>query len=74
MVLAEYTFIINVASKELDAAFDIRPKASITVERVPAFKEEGMAQGSYNGPAMDGSKGGVFLPMSERFLNTRNMA
>ncbi len=60
MLLAEYTRIINVASKNLDAAFDIRPKAEITVERVPAFKEAGMAQGSYTMPAMDGSKGGVF--------------
>ena len=68
MVLAEYTRIINQASNELDAAFDIRPKASITVERVPAFKEAGMAQGSYNGPAMDGSKGGVF------FANVRTVS
>ena len=60
-VLAEYARIINVASKELDAAFDIRPKASLTVERTPAFKEAGEARGRYNLPAMDGSKGGVFV-------------
>ena len=74
MVLAEYTRIIDVASKNLDAAFDIRPKATITVERVPTFKEAGMAKGSYTNPALDGSKGGMFLPMSERFPNTRSMA
>lgn len=60
-VLAEYARIINVASNELDAAFDIRPKATISVERTPAFKEAGEARGRYNLPAMDGSKGGVFV-------------
>ncbi|GAB4038911.1 DUF885 domain-containing protein [Spirosoma jeollabukense] len=68
MVLAEYARIINVAGKELDAAFDIRPRAAITVERVPAFKEAGMAIGSYNLPAMDGSKGGIF------FANVRKVS
>jgi uncharacterized protein (DUF885 family) len=68
LVLAEYTRIINVASKNLDVAFDMRPKADLVVERVPAFKEAGMAKGSYIGPALDGSKGGVF------FANVRKVS
>ena len=68
MVLAEYQRIIDVANKELNMAFDIRPKASLTVERLPEFKEAGEAKGSYTSPAMDGSKGGVF------FINLRKVS
>lgn len=68
MVLAEYQRIIEVANKELNLAFDIRPKASLTVERLPEFKEVGEAKGSYFSPAMDGSKGGVF------FINLRKVS
>lgn len=68
MVLAGYQRIIDEAEKALDLAFDIRPKASITVERVPEFKEIGMAKGSCSRPAMDGSKGGVF------WANLRNVS
>ncbi len=68
MVLAEYQRIIDVANEESDLAFDIRPKASLTVERLPEFKEAGEAKGSYFSPAMDGSKGGVF------FINLRKVS
>ncbi|HOY12496.1 MAG TPA: DUF885 domain-containing protein [Saprospiraceae bacterium] len=60
MLLAEYKRIIDEANAKLDKAFDIRPKASISVERVPEFQEKGEAKGRYTLPAMDGSRGGVF--------------
>lgn len=61
MVLAEYQRILDEANNSLDPAFDIRPKASITVERVPKFAESGAAKGQCLPPAMDGSKGSVFM-------------
>lgn len=61
MVLAEYQRIIDEANKGLDPAFDIRPKASLTVERVPEFAETGAPKGRCIPPSMDGSKGGVFV-------------
>lgn len=60
MVLDEYDRILVEISEGLDAAFDVRPKAGIEVKRVPEFKEEGTPGAYYNGPAMDGSQGGVF--------------
>lgn len=47
MLLAEYKRIIDEANAKLDKAFDIRPKASISVERVPEFQEKGEAKGRY---------------------------
>lgn len=61
MVLADYQRIIDEANKKLDMAFDIRPKASLTVERVPEFAETNAPKGRCISPAMDGSKGGVFV-------------
>lgn len=61
MVLAEYQRIIDEANKDLDPAFDMRPKASLRVERVPEFAETGAAKGRSIAPSMDGSKGGVFV-------------
>ncbi|MEO6348690.1 MAG: DUF885 domain-containing protein [Aquaticitalea sp.] len=60
MVLAEYNRVLTEASANLDNAFNIRPKAKLEVQRVPGFKEAGQAGAYYNGPAMDGSRGGVF--------------
>jgi len=60
MVLAEYDRILAEINANLDEAFDVRPKAELEVKRVPEFKEEGSAGAYYNGPAMDGSRGGVF--------------
>ncbi len=67
MVLDEYDRILAEISAGLDDAFDIRPKASLEVKRVPKFKEEGSAGAYYNRPAMDGSRGGVF------YANLRNV-
>lgn len=59
-VIAEYNRILDEISAGLDDVFDIRPKAALEVKRVPEFKEEGSAGAYYEGPAMDGSKGGTF--------------
>lgn len=59
-VLEEYNTILDEINKGLDNAFDIRPKASLEVKRVPEFKQEGSAGAYYEQPAMDGSKGGIF--------------
>lgn len=67
MVIEEYNHILSEISAGLDDAFDIRPKAGLEVKRVPAFKEEGSPGAYYNGPPMDGSRGGIF------FANLRNV-
>jgi len=67
MVLEEYDRILAEINAGLDDAFDVRPKAGLEVKRVPEFKEEGSAGAYYNGPAMDGSRGGTF------YANLRNV-
>jgi uncharacterized protein (DUF885 family) len=67
MVLDEYNDILAEISAGLDDAFDVRPKAALEVKRVPQFKEEGSPSAYYNGPAMDGSRGGTF------YTNLRNV-
>lgn len=67
MILDEYNHILAEISAGLDDAFDVRPKAGLEVKRVPEFKEGGSASAYYNGPAMDGSRGGTF------YANLRNV-
>jgi len=59
-VLARYNEILDEVNKGLDSAFDIRPKASLEVKRIPEFKQEGSAGAYYEGPPMDGSRDGIF--------------
>ena len=59
-VIERYNEILDEISNGLGAAFDIRPKATLEVKRVPEFKEEGSAGAYYTQPAMDGSRGGIF--------------
>jgi uncharacterized protein (DUF885 family) len=59
-ILADYQQIIDEISGGLDEVFDIQPSAGVEVRRVPAFKEKTSAGAYYNGPAMDGSRPGVF--------------
>ena len=66
MILKDYDSKLSEISKGLDDAFSIKPKAGLEVKRVPKFKEEGTAFAYYDGPAMDGSRGGVF------YANLRN--
>ena len=60
MILAEYDRILAEISGGLAHAFNITPKAGLEVKRTPKFKEEGVVAAYYEGPAMDGSRGGVF--------------
>ena len=59
-IIGGYNNILDEISDGLDNAFDIRPKASMEVKRVPEFKEEGSAGAYYTQPPMDGSRGGIF--------------
>lgn len=60
MILADYKSIIDDISQNMSKAFNIMPKAGLEVKRVPELKEAGTAGAYYEGPAMDGSRGGVF--------------
>lgn len=68
MILEKYKQIIEEASQKVNIAFAVRPKAGITVEAVPAFQQATAPMGKYDAPALDGSKGGVFV------TNMRNTA
>ncbi|MEO2084243.1 MAG: DUF885 domain-containing protein, partial [Marinoscillum sp.] len=59
-IIEGYNNILDEINDGLDNAFDIRPKASMEVKRVPEFKEEGSAGAYYERPPMDGSRGGIF--------------
>ena len=59
-ILADYKTILDEISAGLDDWFNIRPKATLEVERVPEFKEKSSAGAYYNQPAMDGSRPGIF--------------
>jgi len=59
-ILRDYQRIIDEISAGLDRYFDLKPKASVRVERVPLFMEKTAALAYYEAPAMDGSRPGVF--------------
>ena len=59
-IIEGYNNILNEINDGLDEAFDIRPKASMEVKRVPEFKEEGSARAYYEQSTVDGSRGGIF--------------
>ncbi len=57
--LKDYQAIIDDMRSRLPDMFSLMPKASVRVERVPAFKEKTM--GTYYEPSkLDGSSGGIF--------------
>jgi uncharacterized protein (DUF885 family) len=59
-ILADYRAIVSDAEARLPDLFGRLPEAKLTVERVPAFKEEGSAGAYYNGPSFDGTRPGTF--------------
>ncbi len=59
-ILLDYQKIIDEVSTGLGQYFSVQPTASVKVERIPAFKEKTAPGAYYNGPAMDGSRPGVF--------------
>lgn len=60
-ILADYKTILADIETRLVPAFNIRPKAPMDVQRVPEFAEKTSPGAYYNGPAMDGSRPGVFF-------------
>jgi uncharacterized protein (DUF885 family) len=67
-ILAEYRAILAEADSGLGPMFDVRPKTTLKVERVPVFKEGTTAGAYYQAGAVDGSRPGVF------YANLRNLA
>lgn len=59
-ILKDYQTIIDEIDAKVDTLVTTRPKAKVIVERVPAISEKTSAFAYYNGPALDGSKPGVF--------------
>lgn len=66
-ILDDFTKIVADANAGLDAAFNLRPKASVEVVRVPEFKEANATAAYYDSPAFDGSRPGRF------YVNLRNV-
>ena len=60
MILADYRSILDDSDRRVAALFDVRPKAALSVERVPPFKEGGSAGAYYNGGSLDGKRPGTF--------------
>jgi uncharacterized protein (DUF885 family) len=65
--LAEYTRLIDTANEQCKQLFLTMPKAKCEVRRVEQFKETTSSGAYYQGPAMDGTRPGVF------FANLRDM-
>lgn len=59
-ILKDYTTIIDEISAGLDPYFGIKPKAKVSVERVPIFTEKTAPFAYYNAAPLDASKPGVF--------------
>jgi uncharacterized protein (DUF885 family) len=73
-MLAEYEKIIRDAERRSAALFDLRPRATVVVRRVPEYAERN-ASAYYSLPARDGSRPGVFyVPMvGPKFLSHLGM-
>jgi uncharacterized protein (DUF885 family) len=67
-VLKDYQAIIDEISAGLDPYFAVKPKAGVTVKRVPEFSEKTAPGAYYNAPSMDGKRPGTF------YANLRNMS
>ncbi len=59
-ILADYQKIIDEIDAGMDKAFRIKAKAGVEVKRIPKFKEKTSPGAYYNGPAIDGSRPGIF--------------
>jgi uncharacterized protein (DUF885 family) len=66
-ILADYQSIIDEVEGWLPEYFGRIPRARVTVERVPEFKQLGSPVAYYQLPAVDGSRPGVF------FVNLRSV-
>jgi uncharacterized protein (DUF885 family) len=70
-ILRDYQAIIDEAAQNLGAYFTAMPKASVTVERAPAFMEATAPSGSYQSPSLDGKRGGIFYANIGDIRNTK---
>ena len=59
-ILTDYQVIIDEIDVGLSKAFNVKPEAKVKVERIPLFKEKTSPGAYYNGPALDGSRPGIF--------------
>lgn len=59
-ILADYQTIIDEIDAGMEQAFRIKAKAGVEVKRIPEFKEKTSPGAYYNGPAIDGSRPGIF--------------
>ncbi len=60
-ILAEYRKIINEIETEQNQYFNVLPKASVEVKRIPKFSEKTAPSAYYSGPSVDGSRPGTFF-------------
>lgn len=66
--LEDYRKIIDEVNAGINTVFDLRPAASVAVERIPEFRQDGAPGAYYQMPAMDGSRPGTF------YANLRDMS
>ena len=66
--IADFTRIIGEVDAGIGEHFNVRPRQTVKVERVPEFREKTAPGAYYNPPAMDGSRPGIFS------INLRNTA
>lgn len=66
-VIKAYTDVKNDINARLPALFEVLPKADYEVRPVEAFRAASSAGASYQGPAPDGSRPGIF------YINTHNL-
>ncbi|MEO7599167.1 MAG: DUF885 domain-containing protein [Opitutus sp.] len=65
ILLETVKHVVADAEQRSASAFDLRPKASVTVKREPAFSEESSAA-HYTDPAPDGSIPGIYwIPLAD---------
>jgi uncharacterized protein (DUF885 family) len=67
-IISDFQVMINDIDKGLNPYFNVRPKQSVKVERIPVFKEKTSPGAYYDTPAFDGSRPGIF------YINLRNTA
>lgn len=65
--IAEFETIVKRAREKLYPLFDLKPKAALKIQAVPAHEEEGQPGAYYSSPSIDGTRPGTF------FANLRNM-
>jgi len=58
--LSEATALIETMKTKLDDLFIVKPKASINVKAVEAFREKSAGKAFYQSPSMDGSRPGIY--------------